>query len=1174
MNRLIIYLFSVLLLVFATSAFGQKATPKDMYGREIVNSDGKKINYTDFNLVKSVPINKTPQFKSVSTTLTTGLKTPINAKIDNMYSIMGSSIGRNSMHSLDIDNDGNTELICTASSQTFGTGDFWYIMRYDSTDKTWNQVWTSPKYANNINTLEVVDFNNDKNYEILLGFSNGTIEIYNGVTKELIKSVTPVSEAINSIVYADADNDSKKDIIISCPQNTYVLDATTFAQKFIINKGANSVRVGKLDDSNKNEIVLSSGTIYKLEGTTLTTIWNYNTSGEGLVELSDIDNDSKQEVIFAQAWQIINVYDVDTKTTKYSINTDQDINSLTLADVNNDGVDEILYGDGQWGSVFCYNSVTHTKMWEVANPEHGVSAINYADVNNDGKKELIWGAGWTSTGSDYLYIYDVAASNLLWRSDDIEGPFYAIATGDVDGDGKDEIVAVSYESESGYDSGVILILDAQTNKLKWKSSGSFMDMIWTGTYDVAISDVDNDGNNEIIVAADQTYTGKIWIIDGKNHTIKSSHLFSTENVGELHSLDVNDIDNDGQKELIVASNSTLYVINPNDWSIKWNVAINSTYSTPVIRCADINGDGNKEIIVCKGTIQIINSVDHSYWTSTESNYTNIDLFDFNNDGIPDIVASTTDGHIVVIDGKSKLKLSDVTPETTSIASVRAYKNNNSLFYIYSCNNRLNIYQNDTNCSISQYLGTNIGEVESLKLFNSQPASTEILVGTSLSVLRMYLNILTVSTNNVTIAAVNNSKATFNVNTAKNWSITNDQNWLTMSSSSGSGNSTITLTAQANVSAEKRSATIIISDTGSNSQVVVVTQDGATPVLTVSTNTLTVGALQGNTTSVDIASNMNWATASSQSWLSVSSPNGSGNSTLTLTANYNPTISTRTATVTISGTGINPVIITVTQSAGAAVLSVSSNSLEMASQVNSTSSFVIYSNIGWTATSDQSWLTLNTNSGSNSATIILTAQANQSTETRNAIVTVSGNNVTPQTILVSQDPGIPALIVSTSSVTITGNNTATFDIHSNTDWSIMSNQSWLTVSPGSGSGNATLTLTAQSNVASISRAASLLITGTGVSPQVVSVLQNVPNGINEIDESLLYIYPNPSTTEITVNNISIGTTISIYDLKGKVLISKTSTSTAVKIDISMLANGFYTVVLTDNMMTKTLKFIKQ
>jgi hypothetical protein len=472
------------------------------------------------------------------------------------------------------------------------------------------------------------------------------------------------------------------------------------------------------------------------------------------------------------------------------------------------------------------------------------------------------------------------------------------------------------------------------------------------------------------------------------------------------------------------------------------------------------------------------------------------------------------------------------------------------------------------------LGTNIGEVESLKLFNSQAASTEILAGTSLSVLRMYLNILSVSTNNVSIAAIDNSKATFNVNTAKNWSITSNQNWLSMSSTSGSGNSTITLTAQANVFAEKRSATLIISDTGSNSQVVTVTQDGATPVLTVSTNTLTVGALQGSTTSVDIASNMNWAAASSQSWLTANSQNGSGNSTLTLTASSNPTITTRTATLTISGTGITPVIITITQSAGAASLYVSSNSIELAAQANSTRSFVIYSNIDWTATSDQSWLTLNPISGSNSATITLTAQANQSTESRNATITVSGNNVTPQTILISQDPGIPALTVSTSSVTITNNNTATFDIHSNTNWSVMSNQSWLTVSPGSGNGNATLILTAQSNFTTITRAASLIITGTGVSPLAVTVLQNMPNGINEIDESMLYIYPNPSTTEITVNNISIGTAISIYDLKGKLLISKASTSTAEMIDISMLANGFYTVVLRDNLMTKTLKFIKQ
>lgn len=1170
------FLLGFILFGSTIFCYSQKTTQKDIYGQEIINPDGKRINYSasDFKLLKPAIINKSSQFSTSFVSQSAIHKTPIDAKIDNMYSIMGTSVGRNSMHSLDIDKDGNTELICTATTQGFGVANFWYIMRYDATDTTWNQVWTSAQYTTNIVTLEVVDFNNDGNYSILLGLANGTIEIYNAVTKSLIKSVTPVTEAINSIVYADADNDSQKDIVISCPNNTYILDATSFAIKNTINKGANYVRVGKLDDSNKNEIVLSSGYIYKLDGSTLSTIWNFYTSGEGYVELSDIDSDSKQEVVFAQSWQHINVYDVDSKTTKYSITTDLDIQALLLVDVNNDGIDEIIYGDGQWGSVFCYNAVTQAKMWSVPNPEHGVSAINYGDVNDDGKKELIWAAGWTSTGSDYLYIYNVPGNKLLWRSDDIVGPFYAVATGDVDNDGKDEVVAVSYESESGYDSGILLIIDAQTNKLKWKCNGNFLYGAWEGLYNVSVSDIDNDGVNEIIVAADQTYTGKIWIVDGKNHTIKSSHLFSSENYGELHGLKVDDIDNDGQKELIAASSNYLYVINSTDWSTKWNVSFSSYYSNPIIKCADVNGDGKKEIILCKGNIQIINSSDHSYWTSQESNYTNIDLFDFNNDGILDIVASTSNGHIVIIDGNSKLKLSDVNPETASIVSVRAYKNNNSFFYIYSCNGQLNFYQNDTNCSVSKYLGPNIGSVEGLKLHNNQASSTEILIGTPTSVLRMYFNVMSVSTNNLTISAAENSTTNFEITTAKNWAITSDQNWLTPNILSGTGNTTITLTAQANPSGEKRTATFTISDAGSNSQVVTVTQDGAAPVLSLSNNTITIGALQGSSKTLDINSNMNWAAVSSQSWLNVSKSSGYGNTKLTLTANSNPTISSRTSTVTISVTGLNPVVITVTQEAGAASLTVSSNNITIAAPANSTQTFVIYSNISWTVSSDQSWLTVNTTSGSNSTTILLTAQASQTTVTRSATVTVSGANVASQIIIVTQDPGVPALSVSASTLTTDANNLATFNILSNTSWTISSNQYWLTANQNSGVGNAEIHLTAEQNYSTKLRAASLIITGVGVSPQAITVIEDVASGINEIEETMISIHPNPTSDVLILSNINKDSKISIYDLSAKLLISRIATSSTEKFDISNFDNGIYTIKVVGNKITKTLKFIKQ
>lgn len=83
------------------------------------------------------------------------------------------------------------------------------------------------------------------------------------------------------------------------------------------------------------------------------------------------------------------------------------------------------------------------------------------------------------------------------------------------------------------------------------------------------------------------------------------------------------------------------------------------------------------------------------------------------------------------------------------------------------------------------------------------------------------------------------------------------------------------------------------------------------------------------------------------------------------------------------------------------LMVSSNTLDIAAPNNSTTAFDITSNINWTASSDQTWLTLDNTGGSGNATITLTAELNPSTSPRNAIVTVSGVWVTTQSITVTQ-----------------------------------------------------------------------------------------------------------------------------------------------------------------------------
>ncbi len=67
--------------------------------------------------------------------------------------------------------------------------------------------------------------------------------------------------------------------------------------------------------------------------------------------------------------------------------------------------------------------------------------------------------------------------------------------------------------------------------------------------------------------------------------------------------------------------------------------------------------------------------------------------------------------------------------------------------------------------------------------------------------------------------------------------------------------------------------------------------------------------------------------------------------------------------------------------------------------------------------------------------------------------------------------------------------ATIAISANVKWTASSNQSWLVVSPTSGSGNNTLTLTAQVNPSNTSRTANITVSASGLAWQTITVKQD-------------------------------------------------------------------------------------
>ncbi len=89
--------------------------------------------------------------------------------------------------------------------------------------------------------------------------------------------------------------------------------------------------------------------------------------------------------------------------------------------------------------------------------------------------------------------------------------------------------------------------------------------------------------------------------------------------------------------------------------------------------------------------------------------------------------------------------------------------------------------------------------------------------------------LSVTTNNLTIASISNSKAFFGIISNTRWKVSNPETWLTVNRMSGLNNDSIILTAKANTTASLRTATITISGSGVEAQTITVNQDGLTGI---------------------------------------------------------------------------------------------------------------------------------------------------------------------------------------------------------------------------------------------------------------------------------------------------------------------------------------------------------
>jgi len=227
--------------------------------------------------------------------------------------------------------------------------------------------------------------------------------------------------------------------------------------------------------------------------------------GDGLAA-GDLDGDGKAEIIQADRDNALIVYN---SAGKRISKTDQDIeigDRLAAGDVNRDGRDEIILADRSENKIWIM-AFTGSAFHKTSFPRDFEAGDDMAaaDVNGDPKAEIIIG----DRSENAIYVYDSNGQELLkflqyW----VNGS--RLAAGDLDGDGRAEIIM------SDKNKNVIRIFRAQGPPSSFNRSievqkGDTDEETAVFTDGIAAGDVDGDGRDEIIFA--DMSEDKIYIYD-------------------------------------------------------------------------------------------------------------------------------------------------------------------------------------------------------------------------------------------------------------------------------------------------------------------------------------------------------------------------------------------------------------------------------------------------------------------------------------------------------------------------------------------------------------------------------------------------------------------------------------------------------------------------------------
>lgn len=383
--------------------------------------------------------------------------------------------------------------------------------------------------------------------------------------------------------------------------------------------------------------------------------------------VGDLDNDGIPEAVATKRLAASNallIFDTQTGTVKQTINAstggDNTYNAgIALGDINNDGIPEIIYPSGNH-YLYCY-STTGTLLWTSSQPvtTTWATVASIADLNHDGLPEVYAGA-YVLNGQDGTVMGTLPGSYGHTGGQPGIGDFANPVAVDV----LPSAFCIACQGLELVAGNTVYSIGINTGT----NTATIVPQVTIGSEPdglTSVADWDHDGDLDGIITHTIGNQARLYVWDLQTPTLigttgNVSRGGSSGTIG-VSTTTVADIDNDGMVEASFVLNQRLLMIE-NDFSIKWSVTNSDISGSTGTTLYDFDGDGDYELVyrdetllrifdAITGTVQA--SIPCTSGTGTERPI----VADINADGQTEILCTCNGG----VDGNLTAFGSDASP---------------------------------------------------------------------------------------------------------------------------------------------------------------------------------------------------------------------------------------------------------------------------------------------------------------------------------------------------------------------------------------------------------------------------------------------------------------------------------------------------------------------------------